>query len=78
MNSFQFYVVFFQQQFSHVEPMEGLYAVKTMFRQLGGFYVLFNSISGISGQWKAVGNVIPFKVEKISPRAGLELGPLDQ
>ena len=37
------------------------------------FYVLFNSISFISGRW-AVDNGTPFAVEKISPRAGLELG----
>ena len=49
------------------------------------FYVLFNSISVISGRggggglmMKAVCNGTPFTVEKISPRAGIELGPLDQ
>ena len=48
------------------------------------FYVHFNSISVISGRWKvvdnkkAVCNGTPFTVEKISPRAGIELGLLDQ
>ena len=47
------------------------------------FYVLINSIQVISGQWevdnkKAVCNGSPFPVEKISPRAGIELGPLGQ
>ena len=43
------------------------------------FYILFNSISVISGRWKvdkAVCNGTPFTVEKISPRVGIELGPL--
>ena len=46
------------------------------------FYILFNSISVISGQWKVdnerLCNGTPFTVEKISPRAGIELSPLDQ
>ena len=47
------------------------------------FYVLFNSISVISGRCsndskKAVCNGTPFTVEKISPRVRIELGPLDQ
>ena len=37
------------------------------------FYILFNSISVVSGQW-AVCNGTSFMVEKISPQAGLELG----
>ena len=47
------------------------------------FYVLFNIISVISGQWK-VGNEklcameTPFTADKISPRAGIKLNPLDQ
>ena len=41
------------------------------------FYVLFNSISVISGRWK-VDDERPFMVEEISPRAGIALGPLDQ
>ena len=42
-------------------------------------YVLFNSVSVISGRCEtAVCNGAPFMVEKISPRAGIELGPLDQ
>ena len=47
--------------------------------------VLFNSYSVISGRWEfnierlcAMCNGAPFTVQKISPRAGLELGPLDQ
>ena len=46
------------------------------------FYVLFNSISVISGRClddnEAVCNGAPFMVEKISIRVGIELGPLDQ
>ena len=45
------------------------------------FYVLFNSISVISGDiWimKAVCNGTPFTVEKISPRVRIELRLLDQ
>ena len=47
------------------------------------FYVLFNNISVISGRCevdneKAVCNGNPFTVEKISPRAGSNSGPLDQ
>ena len=44
------------------------------------FYVLFNSISVISGRRleKAVCNGTPFMVEKISPRVRIELGLLDQ
>ena len=46
------------------------------------FYVLFNSISVISGRWE-VDNERPCAMElrlrlKISARAGIELGPLDQ
>ena len=41
------------------------------------FYALFTSISVISVQL-ADDNERPFTVEKISPRAGLELRPLDQ
>ena len=44
------------------------------------FYVLFNSISVISGRCsdddgKAVCNGTSFTVEKISPRVRIELGP---
>ena len=45
------------------------------------FYVLFNSISVLSGRCleeKSVCNATPFKIEKISPRKRIELGPLDQ
>ena len=46
------------------------------------FYVLFNSISVISGRcldvMKGLCNGTPFTVEKISPRVRIELGPLDQ
>ena len=47
------------------------------------FYVLFNSISAISVRWaddneKAVCSRTPFTVEKSSPRAGIDPGPLDQ
>ena len=40
------------------------------------FHVFFNSISVISGRWAddIVCNVTSFTVQKISPRAGLELG----
>ena len=47
------------------------------------FYVLFNSISVISGRCEVdnerpCANGAPFAVEKISARAWIELGPLDQ
>ena len=46
------------------------------------FYVLFDSILLISGRWEVdnerLWNGTPFTVEKISPLAGIELGPLDQ
>ena len=46
------------------------------------FYVLFNSISVISGRWQVdnerLGTMEPFTVEEILPRAGIELGPLGQ
>ena len=46
------------------------------------FYVLFNSISVISGRCmddnERLFNRTPFTVEKISPRLRIELGPLDQ
>ena len=46
------------------------------------FYVLFNSVSVISGRWEVDNERLsigaPFMVEKISPRAGIELSPLDQ
>ena len=46
------------------------------------FYVLFNSVSVISRRLKVdnerLCNGAPFTVEKISPRAGIEPGPLDQ
>ena len=43
------------------------------------FYVLFNSISVISGRWADDNERLcamepPFTVEKISPRAGIDLG----
>ena len=42
------------------------------------FNVIFNNISVISGPWaddnERLCNGTPFTVEKISPRAGLELG----
>ena len=44
------------------------------------FYVLFNSFSVIAGRFAdnnerlAVCNATPFTVEKISPRAGFDLG----
>ena len=41
------------------------------------FYVLFNSISVISGQWE-IDNETLCAVEKILPRAGMGFGPLDQ
>ena len=45
------------------------------------FQVPFYSILVISGRWKVdnkkLCNGIPFTVESISPRAGIELGPLD-
>ena len=49
----------------------------------GAILLLFNSISVITVRWaddneKAVCSRVPFTVEKSSPRAGLELGPLDQ
>ena len=45
------------------------------------FCVLFNSISVISGRCLDDNERLygtPFTVEKISPRARIELGPLDQ
>ena len=47
------------------------------------FYVLFNSISVISGQCSDDNERLsamktPFTVEKISPRVRIELGSLDQ
>ena len=46
------------------------------------FYVLFNSISVISGRWKVdnerLCNGAQFTVQKILPRMQIELGPLDQ
>ena len=46
------------------------------------FYVLFNSVSVISGQWKVdnerLCNGALFMIEKISPQVGIELSPLDQ
>ena len=47
------------------------------------FYVLFNSISVISGRClgdneRLLCNGTSFTVEKISPRVRVELGPLDQ
>ena len=47
------------------------------------FYVLFNSVSVISGGWEVDNERLCamelrlLTVEKISPRAGIELGPLD-
>ena len=37
-----------------------------------GFYILFNSISVISGGWADDSDRLPLTVEKILPRAGLE------
>ena len=53
------------------------------------FYVLFKSVSVISGRWDVDGERLVqlivtafvdlrFTVEKILPRAGIELGLLDQ
>ena len=47
------------------------------------FYVLFNSGSVISERWEVELEMLcamelPLRVEKISPRAGIELGRLDQ
>ena len=46
------------------------------------FFVLFNSVSVISGRWevemKGCVQWSSVYVEKISPRAGIELGRLDQ
>ena len=47
------------------------------------FYVIFNVISFISRRWKVDNERLcamefRFTVEKISPPAGIELGPLDQ
>ena len=48
------------------------------------FYVLFNNISVIPGRWADDNerlwamNGDPFRVEKISHRAGLKPGPRDQ
>ena len=45
------------------------------------FYVLFNSISVISGRWadhnERLCAITPFTVGRISPRAGIEHGLLD-
>ena len=41
------------------------------------FYILFNSISVISGGWVADRDRLPPTVEKTLPRAGLESGPLE-
>ena len=46
------------------------------------FHVLFNSVSVISVRWEVdserLCNGAPFTVEKLSPRAGIELGSLGQ